>query len=110
MNTKRFLVTAAAATASLLIACTSRAQAPTGSLTITPLSGTSNRVTINDPSNSVWVIQAATNFANWTEVGTWKVFNGTFQVGVATVPGGPPVFYRAMYDSSLQTVSDTNRW
>ncbi|HEX3800446.1 MAG TPA: cytochrome c peroxidase [Verrucomicrobiae bacterium] len=65
----------------------------------------SNSITINDPSNRVWIMMTSTNLAAWNEQGAWKVFNGTFHQSFTN--GSGSIFYRATYDPAQQTVLDT---
>src|SRR5262249_54562965 len=64
-------------------------------------------VTVNDPSNHVWIIQASSNLSTWSEVATWKVFNGNYHSTVDYQLAGPFGFYRAFFDPSRQNIPDT---
>jgi len=98
------------ATASLLFisAWAGQAQVPAASLEISRPINPANgpRVTLQDRSNHLWVVQSSTNLATWSETATWKVFNGNFH-GTFGNPAVPGIFFRAIYDPSRADVPNT---
>ena len=77
------------------------AQLPAGSsLGIAPgaVANTAS-VTVTDPGNHVWVLQSSPDLSAWTDVETWKVFNGNFHRAFSSTPvPGLRLFYRTVYD------------
>jgi cytochrome c peroxidase len=65
------------------------------------------RLTINNAANQVWIIQSSTDLANWSEVGAWKIYNGSFHRNFPSEPNTPNVFFRAAYDAARQNVLNT---
>ena len=78
----------------------------TASVSITPSGVSSNRVTVLDPANRVWIVQGSTNLADWSEIGSWKIHNGTFHRSLER-PTGDTLFYRAFSDPARQDLSST---
>src|SRR4029077_11805033 len=85
----------------------SHAQVAPSSRNIAPISGNGIRITINDASNHLWVLQSSTNLTTWTDAAVWKVFNGSFHSSFAPDPGRPTAFFRAVYDSTRTDLPNT---
>ena len=79
---------------------------PSASMTIVPSGATSASVTLRDPGNHLWILQATTNFTTWTELGAWKVHNGDFHRTLASDAGGK-IFYRAFNDPARTDILST---
>ncbi len=78
------------------------------SLRIAPAAGpVTAGITVNDPSNHVWVIQTSPNLASWTDLTELKVYNGNYRMSFVHQPGTPSYFYRAIFDPSRQNLFDT---
>lgn len=62
-------------------------------------------VTVTDPNNHVWVLQGSSDLKNWSEIATWKVYNGNFhgQFSLTT----PNAYYRSFYDPTRDSASST---
>jgi cytochrome c peroxidase len=99
---------AAALTAALLLSqAVLEAQIPpSASMTIVPSGTTSNRVTIRDPGNHLWILEATTNLNTWNEVAAWKIHNGDFSRTLPKDPG-EKIFYRAFNDAARTDVLST---
>jgi cytochrome c peroxidase len=85
------------------------AQLPTNSaLSIGPGDGGAVvRVNVTDPGNHAWVLQSSTDLAEWTNAGTWKVYNGSFHRNIAPTAGVTRQFFRAVYDPTQQNMANT---
>lgn len=59
-----------------------------------------------DSHNQVWTIQSSTNFADWTEVESWKIHNGSFHRTFAQGTNSH-LLYRAFFDTNRQNTSST---
>ena len=85
----------------------SQAQLPAAaSMTIVPANASSNRVTLTDPGDHVWILQSSSDFSSWNEVGAWKIHNGNFHRALSRA-GNDKVFYRAFYDPARQDILST---
>ena len=74
---------------------------PTATLEMTSETGAATtQVRINDAFNHVWVLQHSGDFTNWTDVGVFKIYNGSFATNLGSVTTSPNLFFRAYYDSS----------
>src|SRR5207245_4958632 len=62
-------------------------------------------VSVNDPANHVWIVQHSSDMQEWSEVGAWKVYNGTFHRSFSTEP--PVGFFRAWYDPERDDAAAT---
>lgn len=73
------------------------------------LAGNSNGVglTITNPGNQVWMIQSSPNMTNWTKIDAWKIHNGSFHRTYPPNPGNNRLFFRAVYDNSVQDLFST---
>ncbi len=75
----------------------------TALIEIAPADASSNRITLIDPGDHVWILQSSTDFQTWSEVGTWKIHNGnfnrTFSAGV-----NEKLFYRGLFDPTRQDI------
>jgi cytochrome c peroxidase len=82
--------------------------APTvgSSLNIAPGSN-AVRVNITDAGNHVWILQSSSNFANWSEAGAVKIYNGSFQRSFTRDTAVSAVFFRAFYDDARQDIAST---
>jgi len=68
-------------------------------------SGTNVTVTINDRGNHVWILQRSSNLQEWSELGAWKVYNGSFH---GAVNGAAPTeFIRAWFDPARDNIIST---
>jgi cytochrome c peroxidase len=84
-----------------------RAQIPANAtITIVPATASSNRMTLADPGDHVWVLQSSADFATWTEIGTWKIHNGSFHRALAR-DANEKIFYRAFFDPARQDIFST---
>jgi len=72
-----------------------RAQAP-AAVRLGITAGTNVGVSVNDPANHVWIVLRSSDMQEWSEVGAWKVYNGSFHRSFTTEP--PVGFFRAWYD------------
>lgn len=61
-------------------------------------------VTVADTGNREWLLQSSPNLTNWTEVGAWKIHNGTFHRSLDREAGTPNLFYRASFDPARQEI------
>ncbi len=94
----------------LAISCAVEASAAstipaTGAVAITT-GASSNRVSVIDPANRVWIVQRSTNLTDWSEVASWKVHNADFH-GSFNRAGGGREFYRAISDPTRQNLFST---
>src|SRR5262245_11618615 len=70
------------------------------------ISATTNvTVTVQDPSNHVWLVQSSVDFQEWSEVGAWKIYNGSFHGSFDN--SAPARFFRAYYDPARDGVVNT---
>ena len=99
---------AAALIAALFLQATaSPAQIPaTATLTIVPSAPTTSRITVNDPGDHVWILQASSNLTSWTEVESWKIHNGNFHRTFGT-DSDAHLFYRSVFDPARQDILST---
>ena len=67
--------------------------------------GTNVSVSVNDPANHVWIVQRSSDMQEWSEVGAWKVYNGSFHRSFTTEP--PVGFFRAWYDPERDDAAAT---
>src|ERR1043165_1708399 len=81
--------------------------APTSTLQVQSVGGNTARVTVVNAADQVWVIQRSDDLVNWSEVGAWKVHNGSFHSTFAPDASNPNLFFRAFYDSSRQNILST---
>jgi len=79
---------------------------PSASMTLVPSGANSNRLTLRDPGNHLWIVETTTNFTAWTELGAWKIHNGDFHRTLPVAPGGK-IFYRAFNDPARMDVLST---
>jgi len=63
-----------------------------------PTAGGTVRLALSDPANHSYVIQSSPDLVNWSDVGTWKIYNGIFNRNLPLQNGS--LFYRANYDSA----------
>jgi cytochrome c peroxidase len=66
----------------------------------------SDRVTINDPGNHIWVVQRSNDFKTWTNVETVKIHNGRLARNFAGQTA-PSTFYRLAYDPARTGLTST---
>ena len=98
---------AALIVALLLHGSVSLAQIPaTAILTIVPLGSSATRITVNDPGDHVWMLQASSNLRSWAEVESWKIHNGSFNSTLGAGPG-TKLYYRSVYDPARQNILST---
>jgi cytochrome c peroxidase len=64
-------------------------------------------VKLSNPGNQSWVLQSSPDLANWSDFQVWKVFNGSFSHSFDISSGSGGEFFRAVYDPSRQTITDT---
>jgi cytochrome c peroxidase len=64
-------------------------------------------LTLENPANQVWTIQSSSNFVDWTDVGTWKVYNGSFHQTLQNNGSHSQLFFRAFYNPALPDVPNT---
>lgn len=86
------------------------AQLPDGSsIALTNDFATStSRVSITDPGNHVWVLQASSNLVDWSNVESLKVHNGHLTRQLTFAPSTTQLFYRTSYTTAQQsTLSST---
>src|SRR4051812_4650290 len=109
MNTNCSRGAAALVTAFALFTGRTQAQLPTNaSMSISLPPGQPNgRITVNDPSNNIWVVQVSSNLATWTDIDVWKVHNGNFHTTILRQNNSPGVFYRAIFDPSHKIITDS---
>jgi len=81
--------------------------APSSTLQIQPASANAARVTVVNAGDQVWIIQRSGDLVNWSELGAWKVHNGSFQSVFSFDASNPNSFFRALYDPSRQDISST---
>lgn len=89
-----------------LLSSLAHAQLPDGTaISLANDSATStSRVSITDPGNHVWVLQASSNLVNWTNVESLKVHNGRLTRQLAFAPSTTQLFYRTSYTSGQQSI------
>jgi cytochrome c peroxidase len=95
---------------SMITASAATAQLPIGSAMSIAPGGTANiaRVTVIDPGNHIYVLQSSNDFANWSDVQTWKVYNGNFHGDFSFDPAtAPRLFFRAFYDPARDDIQNT---
>jgi cytochrome c peroxidase len=68
-------------------------------------SGTNVSVSVNDPGNHLWVLQRSLDRIEWSEVGTWRVYNGNFHGTFPSVSASG--FFRAWHDPNRENVLAT---
>lgn len=106
--TSFFSVAAVLALAAACLSETASAQLPSdAAFSIAPDGAGTAKVTIDDAGNHVWILQQSPDLQNWTDVESYKVYNGWYGrgiIGVGTVPG---MFYRSFYDSTRQNIAST---
>src|ERR1044071_557785 len=106
MNSNRLRSAAVLVTALALLSVRVHAQIPaTQSLAISLGQGNAH-VNINDPSNSLWVLQTSSNMINWSDVETWKVHNGIYHKTYPRQNTSPGVYFRAIIDPSRKEEPD----
>jgi cytochrome c peroxidase len=77
--------------------------APVSSLTVRPAAGGGTvSLTLTNPGDQVWVIQRSADLSHWSEIGTWKVFNGKFNLTLPMDPASPLSVFRVWYDPARQ--------
>ena len=108
MKTRHCSLRAAALAAAVLIqASVLDAQIPaSASLTVGPVNASTTGVQLTDPGDHVWILQSSANFTNWTEVGVWKIHNGSFRQTLDRAGSGNN-FYRAQFDPTRQDIQST---
>ncbi|HEV2692189.1 MAG TPA: cytochrome c peroxidase [Verrucomicrobiae bacterium] len=79
---------------------------PSSSLTLTQANGTAS-LSISNSGDQVWIMSSSTNLTSWSEIGSWKVHNGTYHASFTNSAGTPNTFYRAFYDPTRQTIFST---
>ena len=75
-------------------------------LSLAPTNSGALSLNISNSGDQVWVVQSSSNLISWTTVERVKVFNGTYHRSYTNGSNGN-LFYRAFYDSTLQTIADT---
>ncbi|MDR3457219.1 MAG: cytochrome c peroxidase [Verrucomicrobiae bacterium] len=80
--------------------------APGASLNLTRTNAAVS-LSLSNSGDQVWIISSSTNLVNWTEAGSWKVYNGTYHGSFTNPPAMPNVFYRAFYDPARQNIAST---
>jgi len=103
MNTKRCFpgIVVASVLAVVQVAAAQPAIPATTSVSITSVGVSSNRVTVHDAANRVWVVQQSTNLTDWSEIDVWKVHNGNFHRSLLRSPTENG-FYRVIADATRQ--------
>jgi cytochrome c peroxidase len=86
----------------LTAAADSVTPAPVSSLSLAQANGNLLSLSISNAGDQVWTIQSSSDFVNWTEVESLKVFNGAYHRSY-TNPATGDLFYRAFYDAARQT-------
>lgn len=83
-----------------------QAQLPDGTAIslVTDAAASTSRVSITDPGNHAWVLQASPNLVNWTDVEPLKVHNGHLTRQLAHAPSTMRLFYRTSYSAAQQSV------
>lgn len=79
---------------------------PGSTLSMEPGTNSGARLIISNPGDQVWVLQSSTNFVDWSEVGTWKIHNGSFHTNYSGDQASG-VFFRAFFDAARQDISST---
>jgi cytochrome c peroxidase len=65
------------------------------------------RLTVNDPSNRVWVLQGSANCSSWTNLESLKLHNGAFTRARTNSPATTHQFFRAVCDTNWQNIPST---
>lgn len=73
------------------------------SLSLASASDQAMTLNVSNAANQVWVIQKSSDLSAWSEVENLKVFNGFYHRTYTNAAGGP-IFYRAFFDASRQTI------
>jgi cytochrome c peroxidase len=80
---------------------------PVASLEMSHPNDNQVRLTLQNSDDQVWIIQSSSNFVDWTEVETWKIYNGSFHHSFTNDPATAPLFFRAVYDVARQDIAST---
>ncbi len=109
MNAKKNLSAAVSLlTAACLIPAPSAAQDPSeAEISIAAGAPGSAKVSLNDAGNHVWIFQQSTDLMNWTDVESYKVYNGWHGRSITGVGSVPGLFYRSFYDPARQNIAST---
>ena len=85
------------------------AQLPAGmSLDLKRPSASAIKLTITDPGNHLYLMQSSPDMKTWSDVDTWRVYNGTFNRNFTiNAQAAPNLFYRAVYNSSAAITKST---
>jgi len=75
-------------------------------LCLSQTNGGTMSLSLSNSGDQVWVVQSSSNLISWATVENVKVFNGTYHRSYTNGAKGN-LFYRAFYDSTQQTISDT---
>ena len=75
-------------------------------LSLSQTNGGTMSLSISNSGNQVWVVQSSSNLTSWTTVENVKVFNGIYHRSY-TNSAPDNLFYRAFYDATQQTITDT---
>ena len=75
-------------------------------LSLSQTNGSTMSLSLSNSGDQVWVVQSSSNLISWATVENVKVFNGTYHRSYTNGAKGN-LFYRAFYDSTQQTISDT---
>lgn len=78
---------------------------PSAALNLTPTNGAMS-LNISNAGDQVWVVQTSSDLANWTEVESVKVFNGSYRRSYTNL-AEENLFFRVFYDVSRQTIAST---
>jgi len=79
---------------------------PNSSLSLTRTNGHAS-LSVSNSGDQVWIITSSSNLVDWTEVGAWKVHNGTYRGTFTNLSGNSQVYYRAFYDPARQNIFST---
>ncbi|HEY4417536.1 MAG TPA: cytochrome c peroxidase, partial [Verrucomicrobiae bacterium] len=79
---------------------------PDSSLNLVLTNAGAVSLSISNAGDQVWIIQSSSDFANWTNVASWKIHNGIYHNRLTNAVN-PKLFYRALYDPSQQNISST---
>jgi cytochrome c peroxidase len=82
------------------------AVAPSATLSLAPTNAGAMSLSISNSGDQVWIVQNSGDLANWTNVESLKIFNGSYRRTYTNVANGN-LFYRAFYDPANQSIADT---
>ena len=106
-NVALFAIALILTVASAAPAAVATVPAPGASLGLTRSNTNALNLTISNSGDQVWIISSSPNLVDWTEIGSWKVHNGSYRGTFTNTAVNPHIYYRAFYDPARQTIFST---